>query len=252
MNGGAFQNGGAMIDIRELHLRVAKLDLLPPGLTFGVERGRRVGVTGPSGCGKTTLLRGIAAGAFPEGARHQTFSVATTRIGYVPQRSGLFPWLTLGRNMEFFAARADVQRVDEAKLLEVVGLTGRRNHFPAEMSGGETQRAILACGLAAAPDLMLIDEPLTGVDSSTKWRILSWLSTHIQDWGMTLVVVSHDLDVLSFLTDSVVVFAKGQDRPPVEVGEATPHPRSWEEIGPGAVGDYRGRIMRSILAQAAG
>lgn len=250
MNGGAFQNDGTMIDIRDLHLRVAGLDLLPPGLTFGVQQGRRVGVTGPSGCGKTTLVRSIAAGAFPDGARYRTFSVSTDRIGYVPQRSGLFPWLTLGRNLEFFAARAGRPRIDESKLLEVFGLDGRRNHFPAEMSGGEAQRAILACGLAAAPELMLIDEPLTGVDSSTKWRILSWLSTHVLECGMTLLVVSHDLDVLSFLTDTVMVFAKGQDRSLIEISDSTPHPRAWDELGSGGVADYRGRIMRSILTQA--
>src|SRR5919109_4789397 len=145
------------------------------GTSLCVARGEVVALLGPSGCGKTTLLRLIAGFERPDGG---SVSVDDTlvagpgawvapearRVGMVFQDYALFPHLTVAANVGFgLPRRVRAGRVPE--LLSVVGLTGLERRYPHELSGGQQQRVALARALAPAPELVLLDEPWSNVDS---------------------------------------------------------------------------------------
>lgn len=184
---------------------VAALD----GVSFEIQRGEFVAITGPSGSGKTTLLNLLGAMDAPTGGRllldgHDVASLTEsgrTRlrregVGFVFQHFGLVPTLTVAENVAlpaFFAKRSEAGRVTE--LLETVGLGHRRNHYPAELSGGEMQRTAIARALVNRPPLLLADEPTGNLDSVTGQSILELLY-RLNTGGLTVVVVTHN-DTLS-------------------------------------------------------
>lgn len=184
---------------------VAALD----GVSFEIQRGEFVAITGPSGSGKTTLLNLLGAMDAPTGGRllldgHDVASLTESgrtrlrreEVGFVFQHFGLVPTLTVAENVAlpaFFAKRSEAGRVTE--LLETVGLGHRRNHYPAELSGGEMQRTAIARALVNRPPLLLADEPTGNLDSVTGQSILELLY-RLNAGGLTVVVVTHN-DTLS-------------------------------------------------------
>jgi ABC-type lipoprotein export system ATPase subunit len=175
-----------------------------------------VALLGRSGSGKTTLLHVLGGLVQPSAGRVEwrgrplvTLDAAergTLRaqgIAYVFQGSNLLPHFTAYENVAF-AAWASCRDVDPAHaplaLLELVGLSEKVDHLPAELSGGEAQRVALARALAQAPELMLCDEPTGHLDSDTSERVLDLIEALRNEYGFALVVATHDPDVAARLS----------------------------------------------------
>lgn len=185
------------------------------GVTVEIRSRDRLAVVGRSGSGKTTLLHALGGLVEPtagsvewhgqplasidEAARG---AVRAHGIAYVFQGANLLPYFTAFENVAFAAQLAG----DEADpglapdlLLELVGLSAKADHLPAELSGGEAQRVALARALAQQPELMLCDEPTGHLDSDTAERVLELLDALQAEFGFALVVATHDAEVAARL-----------------------------------------------------
>lgn len=156
--------------------------------------GEGAALTGPSGCGKSTYLR-VAAGLHTcfDGRRRVGGGV---RIGYMPQEPCLLPFRTVEQNITGMARAVGRKGgTAEAMLLcRRLGLEGMEGRYPAALSGGQYRRAMLARTLAAAPRLLLLDEPFTGLDGAA--RALAWnlLDAYLASTGAALLLTSHDAE----------------------------------------------------------
>jgi ABC-type Fe3+/spermidine/putrescine transport system ATPase subunit len=189
-------------------------------INLHVQPGRVVVVLGPSGAGKTTLLdtiagfRPAATGRVRLAGRDLTGLAPERRqIGVVFQHAALFPHLSVRENVRFgLRARGQTpqQRVDE--LLARFGIADHAERRPRSLSGGERQRVALARALAAEPDLLLLDEPLSALDQPTREELRGVLQELLTGLGIPAVHVTHDRDEALTLADDVAVIINGQLR----------------------------------------
>lgn len=186
-------------------------------VSFTVETGQFVTVVGPSGAGKTTLLR-CMAGLLPRSGG--TVAITTTgkvidspppEIACVFQdySRSLMPWYKVGRNVELplrntIRDRAERQRA-VAEALRSVGLEGFADSYPWQLSGGMQQRVAIARALAYRPEFLIMDEPFASVDAQTRADLEDLILRVRQDAGVTVVLVTHDIDEAVYLGDRVVV-----------------------------------------------
>jgi molybdate transport system ATP-binding protein len=187
--------------------------------------GRVTAIFGASGAGKTTLLEIIAGLRRPAAGLVRVAGVTLTdlaagtfvrpehrAVGYVPQHRDLFPHLSVRENL-LYGRRAGVSRPDAlafervADVLEIASLAGRRI---ATLSGGEQQRVALGRALLAAPRLLLLDEPLAGLDAPLRERLLPYLARMRDEFAIPMVYVTHAPDEVMALCDDVVVLAQGR------------------------------------------
>jgi NitT/TauT family transport system ATP-binding protein len=186
-------------------------------VSFRVDAGEIVCVVGPSGCGKSTLLKAIAGLHKPTKGEVQ---LQGNRIDGVPgdlavvfqdYSRSLFPWLNVERNVEFPLRNTSVSkqirrdRVREA--LTWVGLAGAERKFPWQLSGGMQQRVSIARALAYRPALMLMDEPFASVDAQTRAELEDLVLRVRDDYDMTVLLVTHDIDESVYLADRVLVLS---------------------------------------------
>ena len=143
------------------------------GLSFTLPAGSVTGLLGPSGCGKTTLMRTLVGVQRYDGeARvlgHEPAAPAIRgRVGYVTQGTAVYKDLTARQNLRYFASLAGPRARDVDEVLDVVGLTDLADRRVSTYSGGEANRASLACALVAGPELLVLDEPTVGLDPLTR------------------------------------------------------------------------------------
>ncbi len=181
-------------------------------VTLNIAAGEFVALTGPSGSGKTTLLFAIAGMVTPtegsvevaglevsalSGAQRARFRAKS--LGFVYQMFYLVPYLTALENvcvagMAQGRSAADSRR-DAREILERVGLAGRADHLPGELSGGEQQRASLARALAGGPAVLLADEPTGNLDGARAEEIMELLTQENRERGQTIVMATHNMKV---------------------------------------------------------
>lgn len=181
-------------------------------INFSVAKGSTLAIVGPSGSGKTTLL-GLCAGldrsssGFVElnGIRIDQLSederaaVRNQYVGFIFQNFQLIPTLTALENvMVPLELRGEKDINDRAMaLLEKVGLSGRRNHYPVQLSGGEQQRVALARAFSAAPAILFADEPTGNLDAETSGKVMDLIFDVNKEAGTTLILVTHDMELAS-------------------------------------------------------
>ena len=194
------------------------------GVDLEVREGEFVALMGRSGSGKSTLLNLIAGGDRPTAGRvivdgvdlaradeHQRAAMRGRRVGIVYQSSNLVPFLTLRENVELAANLAGQVLPQEAvaELLGQFGLSGRAEHRPGRLSGGEQQRAGLAVVLAAGPALLLGDEITGELDHANSAHLLDVLAAARRTASLTVVLATHDVDVAA-RADRVVRLRDGR------------------------------------------
>lgn len=190
-------------------------------MSFTVEKGELCVIVGPSGAGKTTLLN-ILGGmdSATEGrvtldgreisalSDHELTNYRRTDVGFVFQFYNLVQNLTALENVEL-AAEICPESLDAAKTLEQVGLGGRMNNFPAQLSGGEQQRVSIARALAKNPKMILCDEPTGALDYNTGKAVLKLLQDTCRSTGKTVIIITHN-SALTQIADRVIRVRNGR------------------------------------------
>ena len=189
-------------------------------ITFEIEKGEICVIVGASGAGKTTLLN-ILGGmdtltsgkVLLDGRDISHYSSKTLTkyrrydIGFVFQFYNLVPNLTALENVEL-AAQLSKRPLQPRKVLKQVGLAGRMNNFPAQLSGGEQQRVAIARALAKNPKLLLCDEPTGALDYNTGKAILKLLQDTAREKGITVVIITHN-QAITAMADRIVEIKNG-------------------------------------------
>jgi len=203
--------GDALIAAEGLTLAIADRVLIAD-LEIAVRPGARCGLTGRSGLGKTVFVDAVVRSAIGETSpevRSGRLVVAAGPIGYAPQRLGMPCWFRVGALLSRLIARAPAgRRADLREMADRLGLTPLAASHPRTLSGGEMQRLSLAVALCFTGDLLILDEPLTALDLATKTELLADVRSFLERYGIALLVVSHDLDVLISLAQDVHVLGQ--------------------------------------------
>jgi NitT/TauT family transport system ATP-binding protein len=203
----------------------ASLEIMP---------GEFVCLLGPSGCGKSTLMNTVAG--FVQ-ATSGTVKVDGEMVdmpgrdrGMVFQQHSLFPWKTVVDNVAFGPLMAgdgiDSARATARSLLEMVGLSAYEKKFPGVLSGGMKQRVGIARALANYPSVLLMDEPFGALDAQTRAMMQENLLQIWDEFGITVVFVTHDIDEAVFLADRVVVMSASPGRLIADIKVELSRPRS--------------------------
>jgi NitT/TauT family transport system ATP-binding protein len=205
------------------------------GVEFQVAEGELVSIVGPSGCGKSTLLRCVAGLLTPTAGqvvlRGEPVEHVPDRLAVVFQEYGrsLYPWLTVGDNVALPLRRTERDRVLRRRTAEeslaAVGLTGVSGRYPWQLSGGMQQRVALARALACDPVLLLMDEPFGSVDAQTREDLEDLVLRVRQERGITILVVTHDIDESVYVGDRVIVLTPGPGQVRAELTVNLPAPR---------------------------
>lgn len=263
----------AYLEIRDLHTHFKKRTggifssgvetiRAVDGVTLSIEKGEILGLVGESGCGKSTLSRTVMQLIRPTSG---SIVLAGEDLANLPPREVrkrrldfqmVFqdPYASLNPRMTVFATLAEAIRQRHpgvrgpelarrvAKLMETVGLDPRfQKKYPHEFSGGQRQRIAIARALAPEPKLIIADEPVSALDVSIQSQILNLLKKLRAELGLTMIFITHDLGVVRYLADRIVVMYKGKI---VEEGEA-------EALFENPGNDYTKKLLAAIPKLAA-
>jgi NitT/TauT family transport system ATP-binding protein len=224
---------------------------------FDVDKGEFVCIVGPSGCGKTTLLRCLA-GLLP--ATRGEVTLRGERVERTPDEMALvfqeysrslFPWMRVRENVAFPLRRKKLGKARTRELVEqalsAVRLDGFEDHYPWQLSGGMQQRVAIARALAYEPEILLMDEPFASLDAQTR-ADLEDLTVRLRDeFGVTIIFVTHDIDEAVYLADRVVALTNRPTR--VQEILDIPLPRPRDQITTKEQPDFarlRGHVYRLI------
>jgi len=198
------------------------------GISLSIDPGEFISIQGASGSGKSTFLNILGCLDLPSQGRyllkgeevsrlrpHQLASIRNRHIGFVFQGFNLLPWATSLENVELPLLYADrplpskKRRELALAMLERVGLAGREDHLPSQLSGGEQQRVAIARALVNEPEIILADEPTGNLDSETSREIMEILRELNQGHGITIVLVTHEAEIAAY-SQRRVFFRDGQ------------------------------------------
>jgi len=212
------QPHSGQIDIKHVHIHLGQGDKRFEALqdvSFTIQPGEFVCILGPSGCGKSTLL-GALAGHLQHSLGEITVDGKAVNTphpdrGLVFQQHTLFPWKTVLDNVAFGLKMKGIgkseRRAEARKLLQLVGLSGFEDSYPAQLSGGMQQRVEIARVLINHPRVLLMDEPFGALDAQTRLMMQELL---LEVWARiktTVVFITHDIDEALFLADRILVMS---------------------------------------------
>jgi NitT/TauT family transport system ATP-binding protein len=194
-------------------------------VSFTVEDGEFVCVVGPSGCGKTTLLKCVAGLLRPSRGEVLLRGTRVTRppeqmaLVFQEYSRSLMPWTSVRNNVLLPLRHKPIGRRERARLVEeslaAVGLVRFMDHYPWQLSGGMQQRVAIARALAYQPAILLMDEPFASVDAQTRDDLEDLVLRVREQYGITILFVTHDIDESVYLSDRIVVLTNA----PTEVKE---------------------------------
>jgi ABC-type nitrate/sulfonate/bicarbonate transport system ATPase subunit len=228
--------GSAEIEIERLSKRFGaerEAPLVLDRISLSIQHNEFVALLGRSGCGKSTLLNLVAGLLEPSAGEVR---VKGKRVvgpgegkGMVFQQHALFPWLTAQGNVEFGCKSRGLPAAERCAqalaLLELVGLKGFEDRYPAQLSGGMQQRVALARALALDPDILLMDEPFGALDEFTRIEMQDELLRVWSSRKKTVLFVTHSIWEALVLADRVVVLASGPGRVAAVLEVELPRPR---------------------------
>jgi NitT/TauT family transport system ATP-binding protein len=227
-----------VINCRQSYHKASSADLVVlDDVNLTLRAGEIVGMLGRSGSGKSTLLR-ILAGLLPptQGEvrwRGTPLTGPAEGIAMVFQSFALFPWLTVQENVELGLEAQGIPRTERHRraeaAIDVIGLGGFEGAYPKELSGGMRQRVGLARALVVHPDLLLMDEPFSGLDVLTAETLRTdlidlWVEKRLS--ARAIIMVTHGIEEAVLLCDRILVFASNPGRVEHEVRVTLPHPRN--------------------------
>ena len=239
------------VDIRGLAKSYGQRPVLVD-LDLHVPSGSITGVLGASGCGKSTLLRIVAGFVRPDAGtvriadrvlddHHTHLSAQRRGVGYVPQEGALFPHLRVAQNILFGIRRSERSAARRDELMELAELDrDLADRYPHELSGGQQQRVALARALAPGPDIVMLDEPFSSLDTALRASAGRTVTRVLRHAGATALLVTHDQGEALSLTDQVAVMRGGhfvQVAPPAVVYGAPVDPTTAAFVGGGALVD---------------
>jgi NitT/TauT family transport system ATP-binding protein len=185
-------------------------------VSLTVRKGEFISLLGPSGCGKTTLLN-LVAGFLKPDAGGVTYGGERVdgpnrNVGYLTQDDALLPWRSVRANvalpLEIKGVAKDARAKRANEMLERVGLSGFEAHFPHQLSGGMRKRVSMARTLIYQPQTLLLDEPFGALDAQTRGVMQKELLMLTQSLGLTVLLVTHDLNEAVALSDRIALFSK--------------------------------------------
>ena len=218
---------GPLIEVRNLTKKFGK-KLVLDDISLSIEKGKTTVIIGPSGCGKTVLIKHFIVLQRPttgevcfKGQRIDNLSErelygVRTHFGYLFQEGALFDSMTVAENIMFPIRQnyrvknwREIEEVVKAKLA-IVGLDGFQNHYPARLSGGQRKRVALARAIALNPEVILYDEPTTGLDPIRSDIINELILKLERELGVTTVVVTHDMKSAYKVADRIIMLHNGK------------------------------------------
>jgi len=178
------------------------------GVNLNIGTGEFIAITGPSGCGKSTMLNMIGCLDMPTGGKillegkdisefrgNDLARIRGKKIGFIFQTFNLYPTLTALENIQLPMRIHEIPEKDVAdiskKLLDTVGLSDRKAHFPAQLSGGQQQRVAVARALSTGPSILLADEPTGNLDTKAGGEVMD-VFKRLNSEGLTIVMITHD------------------------------------------------------------
>lgn len=223
------QDNNIFIEVKDLYksfqVKDKKIEVLK-GVDLEVNKGEIYGIVGFSGAGKSTLVRCINRLEEPDsGVVRIGDSIITSlgkkelnkerrKIGMIFQQFNLFDSMTVSENVAYSLKVAGEkgpkvqERVDE--MLELVGLTDKKDAYPGELSGGQKQRVGIARALANKPDVLLSDEATSALDPQTTLSVLELIKEINKKLGLTIIMITHELEVIKYTCDSMAVMEDGK------------------------------------------
>jgi NitT/TauT family transport system ATP-binding protein len=227
-------------------------------VSLSVRQGEFLAIIGPSGCGKSTLfnvvggLLGDYEGEVTVAGEHITGPHAS--VGMVFQEESTFPWRTVIENVAFpleIEGMPKARRFDKARhFINMVGLTGFENRYPAELSGGMRQRVSLARTLASEPKILLMDEPFAALDEQTRLLLGDKVLQIQQELKQTTLLITHNITEAVQLSDRIMVmtYRPGKIKRIVDID--LPRPRTSDIVGSDAFGHYVAQIWADLREEA--
>jgi NitT/TauT family transport system ATP-binding protein len=207
-------------------------------VSISLPEGAFVSFIGPSGCGKSTLLRVVADLLRPTSGQVRILggtaqsARAARALGFVFQDPALLPWRTVLSNVRLPLQVGSVLRAEGGltpeELLALVGLSGRENAYPQELSGGMRQRVSIARALICRPKVLLMDEPFGALDEITRDRMNAELLRIWEQTGTTVLFVTHSIPEAVYLSQQVVVLSANPGQVRAEVPIHLPYPRTLD------------------------
>jgi molybdate transport system ATP-binding protein len=189
---------------------------------FEIEQGKLVTLFGPSGSGKTTILRILAGLASPQKGRifsntetwfdtkkHINLSPQKRKVGFVFQEYALFPNMTVKENLQYALEKGETNTIVQ-ELMHVMDLEQLQNRKPDTLSGGQKQRVALARALVRKPQLLLLDEPLSALDSEMRLKLQDHILKLHKEFSLTTILVSHDFSEIFKMSDTIMMLKNGK------------------------------------------
>ena len=191
-------------------------------ISFDIQHGEVVSLLGPSGCGKTTMLRLLAGFEQPVNgiitkkeeqlsAPDFLLSPEFRKMGLVFQSYALFPHLTVAQNVAFGLKAENAETREHVRhLLQMLDVEQFAAHYPHALSGGQQQRVAIARALAPSPDLILLDEPFSGLDSRLREHVRDNILHILKSQNIAALMVTHDAEEAMFMSDRIIVMREGR------------------------------------------
>lgn len=224
-----------LLEVKDLHVRYGQYEAVK-GVSFSLAKGEILGIVGESGSGKSTIAKTLmelnraASGEIVNRA-------SSTQMVFQDAVGSLNPRMTVRQTLDEVLRHYSRNLSNPSNLLSQVGLSDAvLDQYPREMSGGQCQRVSVARALAARPEILIADEPVSALDVSVQARVLNLLRDLRNELGLSILLIAHDLAVVKNVCDRICVMERGLFVDEGEAAEVFEHPTS----------DYTKRLLSAV------